>query len=117
MTEDVLEDIWRLTRNELEVDYVGIWELISEVRDRLPGLDEDGVQSSVLALVGGGLRRQEVRAGVGAAVGGLECVGQGQWIRWSSASGASGMNSAETPCLEKLSGSTSRGQTTPFSPT
>lgn len=77
MTEDVLEDIWRRTRIELEVDYVGLWELISEVRDRLPHLDEDRVQSSVLALVRGGLRRQEVRAGVGPVVGGLECVWTG----------------------------------------
>lgn len=74
MTDDILEDIWRLTRSELEDDYVGLWELIRDVRDRLPELDEDQVKSAVLAVVGRALDRQEARAGLGAVVGGLEHV-------------------------------------------
>lgn len=74
MSDEILENIWKAARNELQDDYVGLWELVRKVRRRLPDLDDQQVQDAVLAMLDRGLRRREVRAGLGAAVGGLESV-------------------------------------------
>lgn len=74
MSNNVLGEIWDLTRNELDDDFVGLWELVIRVRNRVPELDDRQVQDAVLAIVEHGLRRHEAYAGLGAAVGGLESV-------------------------------------------
>lgn len=44
MNNEILDDIWAKARRELEVDFVGLWELIGPVRRRFPQLDDKQVQ-------------------------------------------------------------------------
>ena len=61
MTE--LDELQREFLVEGLEDYVGLWEWVSEVRDRWPDLEDDAVRAKVLELVGELMRRNAIQAG------------------------------------------------------
>lgn len=74
MSDQNLDEMWALYRNELHRDYVPFSSLVWGVRHRRPELDDDQVKSAVLSMLEGGLRRREVQVGTAYSVGGLEDV-------------------------------------------
>ena len=61
--DDQLEELWRPSREELERDYVSLWELVGRVRRIEGDVGDDAVRTTVLALIARALDRSEVQAG------------------------------------------------------
>jgi hypothetical protein len=63
MNRASLEELWRPYGHELTSDYVGLWELMMHVRREEPGLDEDAVRVTVLAMIAMALEQRAAQAG------------------------------------------------------
>lgn len=63
MTDQAFEELWAPYRQELQRDYVGLWELVGRVRRVHPEWDDDTVRDAVLGMVERALTRGEAEIG------------------------------------------------------